>query len=132
MASTRDEKIRKMYLENPTEWNYKALARKFHMSGERVRQIISREADQKLLEFELLKNNYLVLVGRMSEMNLRHELAMHTKYSRTKESVYKRMVCVYYLKEKFGYSFSEIARQVKRDHTSISNLYQKFSKELTK
>lgn len=130
MTLSRDEKILQMYQTDPNEWTQTKIARHFHISHERVRQIISGKALEKLSQFNLMKENYLIFAKRLTETSLKIEIRKYKSHDRSKVYVYKRSVCIWLLKEKYGLSFLEIGKVVNRDHTSIINLYSKFTKTL--
>lgn len=111
------------------------IAKKFGITPERVRQIyekrnravceIHNSPYKKECEYCLLEKTYRKRVKSLPLNRMLQEVLALTKENREKAVVIKRQILIKVLKDVHGLNFSEIGRLLKRDHSSIRNLYEK-------
>ena|SRR3990167_2868262 len=111
------------------------IAKKFGLTPERVRQIYERSTWSKCsihkspflktCEFCTLEQTYEKRVKSLPMNRLLQEVLALTKENREKAVVIKRKILIKLLKNDHKLNLSEIGRLIKRDHSSIRNLYKK-------
>lgn len=129
MIYKRNSKVIEMRNKNATLGE---IAKKFKLSTERVRQIVSFEKNYCLnhntsftdrcgyCDIEkTCRDNYLDF-NRKELLDEGKELA---KLGRYREDIIKKRVFVRIMRDTFGFSFSGIGRILKKDHSTILNLY---------
>lgn len=108
------------------------ISKKFKLSAERVRQIITREPNFCIKHSRSFSNRceYCVLEETykkgLSDCDIEQVLYLSKRISPTgramKEIIQRRLI-TRLLRDKYKQSFGAIGRLLKRDHTSIMNLY---------
>ncbi len=111
------------------------IAKKYGLTPERVRQIYERSTwskcpvhkspYQKTCELCTLEKTYEKRVKTLPLKRLIQEVLALSKENREKAVVIKRRILIKILKDDHGLNLSEIGRLLKRDHSSIRNLYEK-------
>jgi len=111
------------------------IAKKFGITPERVRQIyekrnravckIHNSPYKKECDYCLLEKTYRKRVQNLPLNKTLQEVLALTKENRAKAVVIKRKILIKFLKDTHELNFSEIGRLLKRDHSSIRNLYEK-------
>lgn len=111
------------------------IGQQFDVSSERIRQVLNPEERfkcKKHLQFYtkfcsycLVEKNYKKVIDKVIFNHLETEIERLSKQDRNKEMVIQRMMLVKKLKDDLGISFRKIGFLLKRDHTSITNLYRK-------
>ncbi len=114
----RNNTIKKEYQQG----SLKQIAKKFNLSPERIRQIVSeyRTANipRNVLEKEYKKNIVDILLHELIQESVRLSYK-----KRDTEYVVQRQIFIHTLKKIFGLPFTEIGFLLQRDHSSIMNLY---------
>ena len=103
-------------------WTFAKLGHRYNISAERVRQIF-QENKYPQPSYERMVAEYTNLLNNMNEDGLVKEAERLSAPDRKKTTVIKRRRLTQHLRDKYDYSFSKIASLLKRNHTSISNLY---------
>ncbi len=108
------------------------IAQKFKLSSERVRQIITREPNFCVkhsraffdsCSYCVLEAEYKKLVKDLTIQEVCEIAASISPKGRAMEEVLRRRLITRVLRDRYSYSFPAIGRLLKRDHTSIMNLY---------
>lgn len=117
--------------------NLLQIGKKFKISSERVRQILIRPTlkykrclkhKSSYLEKCLYcsyENTYKQILSKINDTDLQQEINRLSRYDRKKETVIQRTFLIRKLRDKYNLSFNKIAYLLKRDRTSITNLYFK-------
>lgn len=129
MIQRRNQKIHEMHSKGISLAD---ISVKFKISPERVRQIVSFEPNFCLKHSKYFKTTcpYCEIGFIYEQMYSGYSLSQIielgeelSKLSRNKEDVLKKRIFVKLMRDKFKYSFARIAKVLKKDHTSIINLY---------
>lgn len=101
----------------------KAIGQEFGgISGERVRQIIAGDIKPDVVK--MVKENYINNLDKIIKNNLLTEIERLSTPSRRRELVLQRQALIRVLRDKYKFSFRQIAFLLKRkQHTSIAYLY---------
>ena len=126
----RNKKIKEL----SKKFTRKQLANKFKITSERVRQILV-DYHLKLPYCKIHKRCYksycslcylLAYYPKLLKRNhINEEVRLLKKPDRTIETVYARALLVKYLVDNKKMKYSEIGRLLKRDHSTITHLYNK-------
>lgn len=116
----RNKEIIKLSKTTPV----KLLAKKYKISNERIRQIISGYDYLNKDYYKKIKTEYEKNLKKILNHNFTFELERLSVHNRTKEFTIQRYILIKYLHDKLKYSFSEIGRLLKRDHTTIIHIYK--------
>lgn len=131
----RNKEIRAMR----KQYTLTQLAEKHQVSVERIRQILNPEKELYCKKHErrfkangvcslcyILRYypNVLAMSGAGDNV-IEDEIRLLSRKDRTIESVYMRSLLVKYLVEVREWSYSEIGRRLKRDHSAVASLYNK-------
>jgi len=123
------------------------IAKKFKISNERVRQILllpktnwtnyivnvvnvkycktHKKTYLTSCQYCKIKKEYKKRINKLADKFLEIECQRLSRPDRRAEIVCQRKMLIKYLRDKHRLSFLEIARLLKRDHTSVSSLYYK-------
>lgn len=113
----RQERYKTMY-ESMT---LQEIGDKEGISAERVRQIIEGSNTDEVRE--QLINDYAEALVKMTEEELLEECERLSKPDREKETVDQRKLLVNFLKMEKSYSTNKISELIKRDYSTILNMF---------
>lgn len=108
------------------------IANKYKISGSRVRQIINNEPNycvrhSKYFEVRCpyceTESIYKQIYEKSSEVDLIVLSKDLEDSDRSKQAILRKRIFVRVIRDKYKYSFSKIGRLLKKDHTTIMNLY---------
>jgi hypothetical protein len=124
---TRKEKIIKLQKQGKT---LKDIGAQFHISGERVRQILdSKFCDvHKINYFGTCKyckveKEYAKSLSKLTKDSLSKELVKLSKKGRQSVPSLMRKMLIKKMVDDYSLSFSDIGRKIKRDRTTVSSYY---------
>lgn len=113
----RNKKIRSSRLST------KKLAKKYHLSNSRIRQIIQRVDDRNRLSYEKIQKEYSKKVKYLVKNNLNQEVKRLTDKGRSKKIIIQRVILIRCLKDDYDFSLHRIAKLFKNHHSTIGHLY---------
>lgn len=120
-VTTRNQQIKELRAKGVT---FLEIAKKFHLSPERVRQITLSKFDNKDELYQRIDNIYKSKLISTTDYNwVKEEIRELSKLNRHKETVIRRRNLVRFLHDNLEFSFNQIALMMKRHHTTIMNLY---------
>lgn len=119
MKKERNERIR--YERKVEKTSFTELADKYGISIERVRQICQQKTQEEILAEVRKKFESKLQVDNFQKFS--KEIEKLSIQNRSAETVEKRRLMVRYLRNTLGLSFLKISFLLRRDHTSIMNLY---------
>jgi DNA-binding CsgD family transcriptional regulator len=124
---TRKEQITELRKQGKT---LEVIAREFRISRERVRQILNSKFCPKhgVNYFDICvyckeEREYQIVLKNMSKKAVESELVKLSKKGRQAIPSLRRKMLVKKLRDEQGLSFSEIARRMGRDRTTVSHYY---------
>jgi hypothetical protein len=113
----RNKKIRSSRLST------RKLAKKYHLSCSRIRQIIQRVDDRNKLSYQKIQKEYSKKVKSLIENNLNQEIKRLSDKGRCKKIIIQKVILIRCLKDVYGFSLHKIARLFKNHHSTIGHLY---------
>lgn len=122
---TRNQKIAELYIANPVENDIFALAKRFNLTEERIKQILIKDEIEKQ-KYKEFQDQYINHIHSLTEKQLHNEMVRLRGYDRSKHNVFRRMVCIAAMHDKYDKSFTQIGMSLLRHHSSVINLYEKF------
>lgn len=108
------------------------IAKRFKLTGSRIRQILSNEPNYCIKHSKYFKNkcsycgveeSHKKYLSNCKEDGLVKLAKSLSKRGKNKEEIIKKRIYIKILKNKYGYSFSKIGRLLKRHHSTIMSLY---------
>ena len=130
MTIKRNKEIKELRKKGLT---LQEIGQKHGISNERVRQIIKGKSQNfckkhqnqflSVCEFCQHQRNYLNL---LENCFLLDEIKRLSKLGRQKTKILEQSWLIGFLRKKFGMSYLQIAKLLKRDHAAIINLYKKY------
>lgn len=137
-----NSKIKQINILQKKGLNLNQIGKKLHppVTGERVRQLLHPIATWKCLKHKAIFNKgvkcpyckvekeypkKLRAIAKEGTIQLAIEFHRLSEENRNKEIVMERTLLIKFLKDKQKVSFTDIARLLSRDFTSIKHLYQK-------
>jgi hypothetical protein len=107
--------------------SYGQIAKEYDITAERARQITKN--DKKVDWDRTVYENYTKKIKKLSVDELMEEVKRLTPQDRRVPIVLQRQAVIKRLRNKYYFTFTELAKIFKRDHTSIMNLFYKESYE---
>jgi DNA-directed RNA polymerase sigma subunit (sigma70/sigma32) len=128
--------IRKKQIEKlrSKELTYEEIGSKFKISAERVRQILTdviefcdRHNRQFIGQCSYCKieNEYVDRVHKIVADDLMGEIHRLSQHNRKREMVIQRIALIKLMRNKYEFTFNQIAKLLERDRNAIINLYNK-------
>jgi hypothetical protein len=124
---TRKEKINKLRKQGKT---LSVIAKEFHISGERVRQILNSEycsihaiSYVESCQYCEEEEKYGLFLKSANKEILEKEMVKLSKKDRTAIPSLHRKLLVKKIKKEWNISFSDLARKLHRDRTTISSYF---------
>lgn len=111
---------------------FEEISKKFKLSSERVRQIVTKEINFCLKHYTGFKQSCVYCITendykeKLSPLTLDQLIIEGKKLSligKTREDILKKRIFTNIMRDSFGCSFSSIGRILDKDHTTIMNLY---------
>jgi len=117
----RNSEIKKLHKKGFT---LEKISKKFSITSERVRQIISDHKSKKKELYASIEKQYKdFLKTGLSEKQINEEAFHFTRAGRNKATIIKKRLYIRYMKDKHKLSFRKIGILLGRDHTTIIDLY---------
>lgn len=114
------------------------IAKRYKITNERVRQILlpkviletsycksHKKTFLTVCQYCEMEREYKKRINKLAKQSLETECIRLSRPDRRVDIVIQRKILVKYLRDRYKMSFPQIARLLKRDHTSISSLYYK-------
>ncbi len=108
------------------------IAKKFKLSAERVRQIITLQPNYCVKHsyhflnscpYCFLEDEYKEKLSTFSIKQMHNEAKRISKFGRKRLEIIRKKIFIQIMKDKFRYSFSGIGRLLNKHHTAIMALY---------
>src|SRR5579872_363949 len=127
-----EDKLRKIKELRTKGETLSEIGRKFHVTAERIRQILAQKEVHRCLTHKLYYKEqcylcveqevYSKILLKLKKDNLRSEIRKLSVQDRSKEVVIRRKLLVKKLHDNYKMSFRKIGKELKRDHSTIMNL----------